>query len=113
MPPRRRHYAGFVICDHNIPQRGKMMTWNMPFYEQRILEDEPLMPTRPEDLNASLEKITYKSMALEWKRGLILDRSPYHDKEIDFWVPAGESVAWAIDKLLSSYTEQARKERAR
>ena len=110
---RRRHYEGFVICDHNVPHRGKMMTWNMPFYQVRILEDEPVTPLRFEELKASFEEPSFKTVMLEWKRGLILDRSPYHDREIDFWVPAGESVTWAIDKLLSSYTEQARKERAR
>jgi len=112
MPPRRNHYKGYVVCDHNIPQRGKMMSWNTPFFQQRILEDEPFVPTKVKDLKSAYEEITMKSVTLEWKRGLILDRSPYHDKEIDFWVPAGESVAWAVDKLLSSYTEQARKERA-
>ena len=113
MPPRRRHYEGFVVCNDNIPQRGKMMTWSAPFYQQRILEIEPISPVSHKMLKAGFDDLTYKSVMLEWKRGLVIERSPYHDKEIDFWVPAGESVAWAIDKLLSSYTEQARKERAR
>lgn len=107
-----RVFSGLVICDEEVREKGRMLSHNAPHLHARILEPFDFSFS-PADIDGNVSAVS-KSIFLEWNRGIRLtDVHGWGERDISFWIPAGRDLSWAIDKLLSSYTEQARKEERR
>lgn len=100
MALRQHHFTGLCIGG---PDDGKVLGSNSPTVSRHVRKGAPLIsPWAGAITKLQSEKFEY--VFCEGPIGYGMDGAEF---DLNFWVPAGENIAYAFDQLISLYRKTA------
>lgn len=110
MPREQEQYRGVVVSGEPLDMEGITYVHDAPYVRFRLRDEPP--PLAPLGIMGLTEStITTTQVVLEWTRGLRMG-GKISGYDVDFWVPPGKDVYWAINTLIQNHRTLARRDRA-